>query len=130
MKILLVLLLSHLVFDAASEMFWTRDLRAAAFNKKYSDLQSSLAPHLSVPWPALFMYTEDFVLLWAYSKVVVAIAIIFNHRLSSLLQNMLMLECLVQILGGCMCRCYFTDRLIVVVGLMCLPACKATSKLA
>ncbi len=114
-----VLLLAHLIYTVAIDLLYNREMRARNFSRKYSELQINLAPYVYIQWP-MFVYRESdmIVLLWNYTKLLVALKSIWPRTSVNFLKNMVIVETAVNIIGGCQCLCYLLDQLTVIAGLM------------
>ena len=106
-----ILLLSHMIYEVANDLLYNREQRAKNFNRKYSQLQIDLAPYLYIPWPSsIYRNSETILLLWNYTKLLVALRGIFWPRAGIVvLKNQVLIETVVNIIGGCRCLCYFLN---------------------
>ena len=94
------------------------DERAAAFNRQYFHLQKTVAPFAYVPWPSLYNYSEDVVLVFTVLKVLACITFIFDFvSARDHLKNLLLSEMCVNVLGATKCTCFFIQGLCVVAGI-------------
>lgn len=110
-----LLLLSNLILSSYHECFSSRHARAQNFLDKYFDLQVKMAPHLALNWPHLYNKADDIILLWNYTKILLAFITIMSRKghSATLLQVLLVTEMWVNIVGGCECVCYFMTNLLL-----------------
>ena len=114
-------LLSHSLITALDDLNTEGrlDARAAAFNRQYFELQKTVAPYAYVPWPSVYSYTEDTVLVFTVVKVLACLAFIFDFAGARCrLKNLLLCELFVHVLGATQCTCFFIGGLCVVAGVM------------
>ena len=114
-----VLLLAHLIFTVVNDLLYNGEARAKNFNRKYSELQQHVAPYFFVPWPrCIYNSADTLVLLWNYTKLLVALRCLVPKAGVRTLKNIVIVETVVNIAGGCTCLCYFLQQLTVLAGLM------------
>ena len=104
------LLLSHLIVTSLQELLYNREKRATNFNSQYSAVQLQVSPYLYVPWPMLYNKVDEIILLWNVIKILVAL-LTLKHKsgMNWFLKDMIQVECLLNIAGGCQCLCYFVE---------------------
>ncbi len=116
-----VLLLSNLIWLSIQEILYNREKRATNFNEKYAKFQIVVSPYFCLPWPAVYNLTDESILIWNYTKLIIALLSLRpKGGLIWLLKNMLLTECMINICGGCQCLCYFVDQLTLIAGLLIL----------
>ena len=105
-----VLLLAHLIYSVSNDLLNNSETRVRNFNRKYSELQLNLAPYVFIPWPSsVYKASDTIILLWNYTKLLVALRCLWPRSSAVLLKNMVIVETTVNIVGGCHCLCYLLD---------------------
>ena len=74
-----LMLLSSVVWRAWQEMMVEREERALNFNNKYSEIQVLMSPYAAIPWPRVYGHADDILLCWAWTKIFVALLVIFKR---------------------------------------------------
>ena len=99
-----------MIYSVTNDLLYNREVLARNLNRRYSEMQIGVAPYVYIPWPSCIYGSSDtIVLLWNYTKLLVALSGLWPRGGVMLLRNMVVVETVINILGGCQCLCYYVD---------------------
>lgn len=123
------LVLSPLFYSSLENITSARSEAVKAFSAEYSALTQWVATFATIPFPELYNYSADLVLMWNWTKVLLILIQIWpDVGGGRAILQMVLFETVWSILAGNNCPCYFAYQLTIIAGLLYVSTIKKDSK--
>jgi len=128
-KVCKVLVLFIVFYESFEKIFLTRHDAARAFTAQYQVLTRWVSTFATIPFPELYHYSADLVLMWNYTKVLLVLIQFWPDKggMPGIYQ-MVIFDTVWSIITGNTCLCYYTQQLITIAGLYYLIEMKRLQK--